>query len=39
LKQYPVCNEVTHFVCVMDPAEGVFRWVQAFEEDEIQFQG
>ena len=39
LKQYPVCNEVTHFVCVMDPAEGMFRWVRAFEEGEIPFQG
>ncbi|KAI4942196.1 hypothetical protein J4E91_010170 [Alternaria rosae] len=39
LKQYPVCNEVTHFVCVMDPAKGMFRWVRAFEEGEIPFQG
>ena len=37
LMQYPVCNEVTHFVCVMDPKEGVFRWVRAFEEGEIEF--
>ncbi len=38
LQQYPVCNEVTHFVCVMDPAEGMFRWVRDFKEGEIHFQ-
>jgi hypothetical protein len=35
MEDYPVCNECTHFVCVMDPKEGVFRWVKKFEEDEI----
>jgi hypothetical protein len=38
LMQYPVCNEVTHFVCVMDPKEGVFRWVRKFDEGDIEFQ-
>jgi hypothetical protein len=38
LMQYPVCNEVTHFVCVMDPKEGVFRLVRTFEEGQIEFQ-
>jgi hypothetical protein len=36
MEDYPVCNEFTHFVCVMDPREGVFRWVKKFEEGEIE---
>ncbi|KAF1829239.1 hypothetical protein BDW02DRAFT_574177 [Decorospora gaudefroyi] len=38
LQAYPVCNEVTHFVCVMNPREGAFRWVKRFDEGEIEFQ-
>ena len=33
--EYPVCNEDTHFVCVMDPGGGEVRWVRRFEEGEI----
>ncbi|KAF2788078.1 hypothetical protein K505DRAFT_329211 [Melanomma pulvis-pyrius CBS 109.77] len=36
LLKYPVVNEQTHFVAVMDPTEGVFRWVRAYEEGEIE---
>ncbi|EOA84264.1 hypothetical protein ACJQWK_00651 [Exserohilum turcicum] len=36
IEAYPVCNEVTHFACIMDPSEGVFRWVRKFEEGEIE---
>jgi hypothetical protein len=35
VQEYPVCNESTHFVCIMDPRAGVFRWVRKFEEDEV----
>jgi hypothetical protein len=36
IEEYPVCNEVTHFACVMDPREGAFRWVKKFEDGEIE---
>jgi hypothetical protein len=36
MQYYPVCNEVTHFTCIMDPREGVFRWVKMFAEGEIE---
>ncbi|KAF2245886.1 hypothetical protein BU26DRAFT_521427 [Trematosphaeria pertusa] len=32
LLDYPVTNGETHFVTIMDPAEGVFRWVRSFEK-------
>ncbi|USP72875.1 uncharacterized protein yc1106_00149 [Curvularia clavata] len=35
VETYPVCNEVTHFACIMDPSQGVFRWVRKFEVGEI----
>jgi hypothetical protein len=35
MEEYPVCNEVTHFACIMDPRKGIFRWVKKFEEGEI----
>ncbi|CAO2647073.1 Nn.00g079950.m01.CDS01 [Neocucurbitaria sp. VM-36] len=34
--KYPICNEETHFVCIMDPVEGVVKWVRCFEEDDIK---
>jgi len=34
--EYPTSNEETHFVCIMDPGKGVFRWVRRFEESEVQ---
>jgi hypothetical protein len=33
--KYPVTNEQTHFVALMDPTEGVFRWVRMWEEGQI----
>lgn len=33
---YPVCNEETHFVCIMDPIVGVVRWAKCFKEGEIR---
>jgi hypothetical protein len=33
--EYPISNEQTHFVCVMDPAMGTFTWVRRYEEGEI----
>jgi hypothetical protein len=38
IETYPVCNEVTHFACIMDPREGVFRWVRKFEDGEVTGQ-
>jgi hypothetical protein len=38
MEEYPVCNEVTHFVCIMEPREGAIRWVKKFEEGEIDYQ-
>lgn len=35
VQEYPICNEETHFVCIMDPAEGTFKWVRSFEEGEL----
>lgn len=35
IEGYPVCNEVTHFACIMDPSQGVFRWVRKFEAGEL----
>jgi len=35
VEAYPVCNAVTHFACIMDPREGIFRWVRKFDEGEI----
>lgn len=32
---YPVCNEETHFVCIMDPLKGVVKWMKCFQEGEI----
>lgn len=32
---YPVCNEDTHFVCVMDPMRGCVRWVRRFDDGDI----
>ncbi|OAL43363.1 hypothetical protein IQ07DRAFT_524291 [Pyrenochaeta sp. DS3sAY3a] len=32
---YPICNEETHFVCIMDPVEGVMRWAKCFKDGEI----
>ncbi|KAH7413947.1 beta subunit of N-acylethanolamine-hydrolyzing acid amidase-domain-containing protein [Phaeosphaeria sp. MPI-PUGE-AT-0046c] len=29
---FPTSNEMTHFVCIMDPLEGKIRWVRCFEE-------
>ncbi|KAF1847851.1 uncharacterized protein K460DRAFT_277487 [Cucurbitaria berberidis CBS 394.84] len=34
--EYPVSNEETHFVCIMDPDEGVVKWVRCFEEGDIE---
>lgn len=33
---YPVSNEQTHFVAIMDPTEGNLRWVRCWEEGEIR---
>ncbi|KAF1942311.1 hypothetical protein EJ02DRAFT_444114 [Clathrospora elynae] len=38
-EEYPVCNPMTHFACVMDPREGVFRWFKCFEDEETEVQG
>lgn len=35
IQDYPICNEETHFVCIMDPKEGIIKWVRCFEEGEI----
>ena len=35
MQEYPISNEETHFVCIMDPAEAVFRWVRRYGEGEI----
>lgn len=32
---FPTSNEMTHFVCIMDPLKGRIRWVRCFEEGEI----
>lgn len=34
--QYPVCNDDTHFACIMHPIEGTVFWVRSFEEGEIE---
>jgi hypothetical protein len=34
--EYPVANEQTHFVAIMDSTEGVFRWVRMWEEGQIR---
>lgn len=36
--QYPICNEETHFVCIMDPVKGVVTWVRCFQEGDIDGQ-
>ncbi|KAI2488064.1 NAAA-beta domain containing protein [Pyrenophora tritici-repentis] len=35
---YPVINARTYFLCVMDPKEGVFRWVEPFAEGQFRKQ-
>jgi hypothetical protein len=39
LKQWmveaPISNVQTHFACIMDPKEGVFRWARTYHEGEI----
>jgi hypothetical protein len=39
LKQWmaedPISNVQTHFACIMDPKEGVFRWARKYDEGEI----
>ena len=35
VERWPVSNATTHFVCIMEPAEGVFRWLRKFEAGEI----
>jgi hypothetical protein len=39
LKQWmveaPISNVQTHFACIMDPKEGVFRWTRTYHEGEI----
>ena len=30
INTYPVTNEETHFACVMDPKDGVFRWIKGY---------
>jgi hypothetical protein len=40
LKQWmaedPISNSQTHFACIMDPKEGVFRWVRSYYEGELE---
>jgi hypothetical protein len=40
LKQWvaedPVSNIQTHFACIMDPREGVFRWARSYYEGELE---
>jgi hypothetical protein len=36
LLEYPITNEQTHFVAIMDPREGTFRWVRMWEEGQIR---
>jgi hypothetical protein len=35
MQAYPTSNEQTHFVCIMDPAEGAIRWVKRYAESDI----
>lgn len=35
----PLISPDTHFLCVMDPREGVFRWVERFPEGVVERQG
>jgi hypothetical protein len=35
LLEHPVLDEQTHFVAIMDPGEGSFKWVRMWEEGEI----
>jgi hypothetical protein len=39
MQEYPTCNEKTHYVCIMDPAEGKVKWVRAYDEGDIEDQG
>lgn len=32
---FPTSNEMTHFVCIMDPLKGRIRWTRCFEDGEI----
>jgi hypothetical protein len=34
MTEYPTVNECTHYVCVMDPGEGVVRWVVKWDTQE-----
>lgn len=33
LLDHPINNDLTHLICIMDPGQGVFRWVRCFEEE------
>ncbi|KAF2024127.1 hypothetical protein EK21DRAFT_79415 [Setomelanomma holmii] len=32
----PTSNQETHFVCIMDPARGEFKWVRRYDEGDIR---
>lgn len=34
--EYPVTNEETHFATIMDPENGNFAWVRAFEDGDVK---
>jgi hypothetical protein len=40
LKQWmvedPISNRQTHFACIMDPKDGVFRWAKTYYEGELE---
>lgn len=36
LQEYPTTNEMTHFACVMDPAQGRILWVRRWLEPVVQ---
>ncbi|CAE7186053.1 hypothetical protein CFE70_006392 [Pyrenophora teres f. teres 0-1] len=38
IRFYPLINSRTYFLCVMDPREGVFRWVEPFREGRVRKQ-
>jgi hypothetical protein len=35
MEAYPTSNQETHYVCIMDPARGEFRWVRRYEQGDI----
>lgn len=38
MMEAPTCGYLTHFVCVMDPKKGEFKWIREIEVGEVQVE-